>query len=139
MKRWIAVLVCAVAGCAGAPRHGTFVQGQDAALGAVSEDAAGKLRQEFPPDRYAVVLERAEEDAFGKELDSALRKAGYEVLGKRRKGGQAVRVRYAVDTVKETMLLRLTMEVGRQQLSRVYVPRSRGVYPAGPWSAAVPR
>ena len=50
---------------------------------------------------------------------------------------QAELLRYVVDTVKGTDLLRVTIYVRGQTFARAYAERAGGLYPVGPWSVGV--
>lgn len=136
MVRSLAALVLLTAtGCATASQYGNYVNGKDQAQAAMAVDAANKLQEDYPPQEHVLVLYGGEEpDAFGTDLQNQLRKRGFTV----RAGGSsdgAIVIRYAVDVIKGTSLLRITLYVDARRLSRAYNEKGQGVEPAGPWSS----
>lgn len=135
---WIVVLV----GCGGAVQYGSFVGGRSEAQAAMALDAARKLATEYAPDSHALRLLHAATDSFGRSFAAELRKAGYavqdgsadELQDAKARSADELQVRYVVDQLKGTQLLRVTLYLPRTTLSRAYAERASGVFPVGPWS-----
>lgn len=134
----VAMIVVALAACSGTAQYGSFVAGQEQVQGALASDAAKKLSVEYTPDSQAIRLVQDAQDPFGRALATELRKAGYSVKDRSApRSADELHVRYVVDRLKGTRLLRVTVHVQRRRLSRAYGQRADGVYPAGPWSSGV--
>jgi len=132
MRLWVTVLI--VSGCASAPQYGSFLQGQHQAQAALAADAASKLSEDYEPQNVGVVYTQQHADPFGRGLSAGLQDAGFAV--RRGTGGpKAFTVRYVVDQIKGTALLRVTMRVRGRVLSRAYATRATGAVAVGPWSS----
>lgn len=129
---WLLVLV----GCGGAVQYGSFVDGRSLAQGVMAADAARKLAIEYAPDSHPLRLPLAATDDFGRNFEAELRRTGYAVQkGPAASSRDELQVRYVVDELKGTDLLRVTLYVQQRTLSRPYAERPRGVYPVAPWTA----
>jgi hypothetical protein len=124
----------AVLGCGGAAQYGSFIEEKPQVQAAIGTDAAKKLARNYPAERHKIWVAQQTEDAFGRGFAAALREQGYAVeTGEEQGPGPKLAVRYVLDAVKGTPLLRLTLYVQRRRLSRAYAERPDGLYPAGPW------
>jgi hypothetical protein len=133
--RIVSTFMLALLGCASAAQYGSFVQDKPQAQAAIGTDAAAKLAIDYPPESHTIRIAQEAQDAFGRGFASALRERGYAVqTSSAATSAGELPVRYTVDKIKSTELLRLTLYVQRRLLSRAYAQRSDGVYPAGPWS-----
>lgn len=134
--RAVGILVLVLVGCGGSAQYGSFVDGRARAQAAIAADAATKLRAEFAPDSHSLRLAHTAADVFGRNFVAALRRAGYAVKESSAPLARSeLSVRYVVDQLKGTQLLRVTVYVRDRTLSRPYGERASGVYPVGPWSA----
>jgi hypothetical protein len=144
-------LLCALglAGCAAAPApYGNFIQ--DAPAGydrIVAQDAARQLATLYPPAHTRFEVQQATPDAFGTRLTASLRAKGYAVrealpssvvqeasAGKEENSAAAVpvlRLMYVLDRAAD--LVRVTLEVGDQSMSRAYLAQNDALHPAGAW------
>lgn len=135
----ITTLVLALCGCGGAAQYGSFVQVATQTQAAIAADAARKLAADYDAAQVRVRIAQDARDPFGRSFAAQLRKAGFAVKsGEGGAIGAQLRVRYVVDKLKGTDLLRLSLFVERRTLSRAYARRSGAVYPAGPWSIGGP-
>jgi hypothetical protein len=110
----------------------------DSAVSAIAYDAASKLALEYPPDEHALELKAETEGSFDRAFVSSLRQSGF-ALGAQRRPNEALVVQYAVDQLRGTKLVRVTLFIEQRTLSRAYTTSSEGVFPAGPWSSGVHR
>ena len=124
-----------LAGCGGAAPYGSFVSGREPAQAAIAADAAKKLAASFGGAGQAIRFAHDATDAFGRGLATELRKEGFAIRSTPADG--ELLVRYVVDAIKGTDMLRATIYVRGRTLSRAYTARSGGLYPVGPWSVGV--
>jgi conjugative transfer protein TrbH len=137
-QRILLTLLVTWVGCAVTPHYGTFLQGHEQAQYAIATDAASKLSSTYPPESHSIRLERQVDDLFGERLAAELRKQGYSLQERAVHGGEdGMLVRYVLDTLKGTELLRLSIYVPGRRLSRPYAQRSDQVLPNGPWCVEV--
>lgn len=129
------VLALMLAGCGGAAAYGSFVTGREPAEAAIAADAAKKVAASFPATGQAVRFAHDATDAFGRGLAAELRKEGFAI--RRTPTDGELLLRYVVDAIKGTDLLRATIYVRSRTLSRAYAARPGGLYPVGPWSVGV--
>lgn len=135
MRKRTLVLVLLLAGCGGAVPYGSFVIGREPAQAAIAADAAKKLAASFGGAGQAIRFAHDATDAFGRGLATELRKEGFAIRSTPADG--ELLVRYVVDAVKGTDMLRATIYVRGRTLSRAYALRGDELYPVGPWSVGV--
>lgn len=135
MRERTLVLALMLAGCGGAVPYGSFVKGRDRAQAAIAADAAKKLAGAFLGAGEAIRFAHDATDPFGRGLAAELRKEGF-AIGSTRADGELL-VRYVVDAIKGTDMLRATIYVRGRTLSRAYRARPGGLFPVGPWSVGV--
>ena len=127
-----------LAGCGGTVPYGSFVGGHEQAQAAIAADAANLLSAEYAPDSHSIRLAQDARDAFGRAFAAELRKGGYSVKDTSAPSSEGdLQVRYVIDHLKGTELLRVTIYVQRRRLSRAYAHRQDGLHPAGPWSSGM--
>ena len=135
MKGRTLVLALLLSGCGGAAPYGSFVTGREPAQAAIAADAAKKLAASFPGTGQGIRFSHDATDAFGRGLAAELRKEGFAI--RRAPADGELLVRYVVDAIKGTDMLRATIYVRGRTLSRAYAARPGGVFPVGPWSVGV--
>lgn len=69
---------------------------------------------------------------FGRSFAGELRKAGFAIRATA--SSDELLVKYVVDVLKGTDLMRATLYVRGRTLSRAYAQRAGALYPVGPWS-----
>ncbi len=137
-----ALLLAGLAGCAApqANTYGNFLGNAPPELQQPLVDAAvQQLARLYPPGRTRFALQQATPDAFGQALVAALRAQGYAVQefqptpprAQAAPAGQPLA--YLLDQAAGPDLYRLTLVVGSQTLSRVYVAHQGRLQPAGAW------
>lgn len=132
-------LVMALIGCGGSAQYGSFVEDSPRIEAAVAADAAQRLAADYEPEGASVRFAHDARDTFGRSFATELRKAGFAVMAAAAgASGGELSLRYVVDRVKGTALLRVSLHIDRRALSRAYAQRSGGVYPVGPWSVGGP-
>jgi type IV secretion system protein TrbH len=152
MRHAACSLLCGfvLAGCATPPApYGNFI-GQ-APVGyhrTIVEDAAQQLAAIYPPAATRFEVQQATPDAFGRLLMATLRAKGYAVReagpASAAQGAPAVtdanaaaaaspvlQLRYVVDRPAE--LVRITLMIGDQSLTRAYLAQNEALRPAGAW------
>lgn len=150
MRRSISLLVLIVilGGCTTtkAPAgYGNVTRGANAADDRkMAKDVAAKLSALFPPAYNKLRLKHGTADVFGTTLVDSLRKKGYalsEFNAKARSGAAAkpgapngdLNLAYIVDQPLEPGLVRVTLFINAQSLSRLYQSKGGDIAPAGYW------
>lgn len=151
MRHALCTLLCVVglAGCAAPPApYGNFIgqapAGYDRTL---AEDAVRQLVAVYPPANTGFELGHATPDAFGTRLAASLRANGYAVretaampvtkgvAARAEAGGAAtgtvLPLRYVLDRAGD--LVRVTLQIGNQSLTRAYLAQHDALRPAGAW------
>lgn len=130
------ILAFALAGCGGAAPYGSFVTGREPAQAAIAVDAAKEVAASLPSTDQPIRFGLDARDVFGRAFATALRAQGFALRST--PTADDLVVRYVVDAVKGTDLLRATIYVQGRTLSRAYAQRAHGLYPVGPWSVGGP-
>lgn len=122
-----------LSGCA-TLNYGNFTQlspNQDAYL---VKDAITQLNMIFPPARHTFCIGQKINDSFGKNIVSAMRKKGYGVIDSCSK--QKANFFYVVDVLGDTepSLYRVSLFVGSQTLSRVYINTNGTINNLSEWT-----
>lgn len=133
----LALLCSSLFACASTSTGAYLPSAYDSAVSAIAYDAAAKLALEYPPDEHPLSLDSETEGGFDRAFVSSLRQSGFALGSRGNRSGDMLVVQYAVDQLRGTKLVRLTLFVERRTLSRAYATGSDGVYPAGPWSSGV--
>lgn len=149
MRRSILLLMLnmVLGGCTtGVPAgYGNTTRDASAADGRrMAKDVAAKLSALFPPAYNKLRLQHATADVFGTTLVESLRRKGYalsEFNGKARSGPAAkagapngdLNLAYIVDQPLEPGLVRVTLFINAQSLSRVYQSNGGDIAAAGYW------
>ena len=128
------VVACALLACASSPQRGSFVPLSRLQRSALAADATQRLQASYPAGSYALQWQRAIDDGFGRAMATALQQAGYRLWGPGRGRLDARSLDYAVDQLKGTPFVRLTLYVVGRRFSRAYALTAEGVQAAGPWS-----
>jgi hypothetical protein len=132
------LLVVALAGCrATGVQYGNFLPDTPTATGdTLARDAVKQLLIVYPPARNRLDLQHDTTDAFGQVLVTTLRGKGYAVQEFQpapAAASTALPLRYVVDQASGTDLVRVTLLVGAQSLTRAYLIRNGTTAPAGAW------
>lgn len=134
----VLLVVVVIVGCGATAQYGTFVRGHERAQYAIAADAAVKIAAAYPPETRSIRLEREADDLFGQRLATELRKKGFSLQENAASASERqLQVRYVLDAIKGTDLLRLSIYVPQRRLSRAYAQRSDRVFPDGPWCLEV--
>ncbi|MFC5460737.1 conjugal transfer protein TrbH [Massilia niabensis] len=138
----LVLLLASLAGCAGpkAAANGNFAKASPAVDKKVADDAVKKLAGLYPPAITRFDLQQVAADSFGTSLVATLRAQGYALLepksasksGADLKNGNRT-LSYVFDQPSGTELYRITLTIGDQSLSRVYLAKDGSVAPAGYW------
>jgi hypothetical protein len=152
MRHAACILLCVLglAGCATPPApYGNFIgqapAGYDRTL---AEDAVRQLAAVYPPAATRFEVRQATPDAFGRLLMASLRAKGYAVreasptsvapgvtargeAGATAATGPVLPLQYVLDRPAD--LVRVTLTIGDQSLSRAYLAQNDALRPAGAW------
>lgn len=99
----------------------------------MANDAASQLTQVYPPAQNTFYISQKVSDGFGINLIHELRNKGYGVI-ESVQPRQKANLFYVVDEVRKGSLYRVSLYVGSQTLSRVYVKTKEQIAPASLWS-----
>lgn len=152
MRHAACILLCVLGlvGCATptAP-YGNFIgqapAGYDRTL---AEDAVRQLAAVYPPAATRFEVRQATSDAFGRQLMASLRAKAYAVreagptavapsvtargeMGAIVTAGPALPLQYVLD--RPAGLVRVTLLIGDQSLTRAYLAQNDALRPAGAW------
>ena len=143
MRRLLLVFALVVfAGCVSAPsRYGNFSTAPSVASTDMANDATKQLAVLFPPALTRLDLLGPTGDAFGTALVTGLRTKGYAVAeyappsdAEAAPPANGTPFAYALNQEGNTNTYFLTLFVGTQTLSRIYVTQTNGARPAGAWA-----
>jgi hypothetical protein len=132
-----------LAGCAAGHKpasYGSFATASVSIDKSMADDAVKKLATLYPPAVTRFELQHAASDPFGASLVATLRAQGYALqeTGSASTGGaddkgNSRTLAYVFDQPAESDLYRVTLTIGAQSLSRVYLAKDGSVAPAGYW------
>ena len=152
MRHAACILLCVLglAGCATPPApYGNFIGQAPAAYDrTIAEDSVRQLAAVYPPAATRFEVRQATSDAFGRLLMATLRAKGYAVresgaspiaqgtaargeTGATAATGPAVPLQYVLD--RPAGLVRVTLMIGDQSLTRAYLAQNEALRPAGAW------
>jgi hypothetical protein len=142
--------VLGLAGCATPPApYGNFIgqapAGYDRTL---AEDAVRQLAAVYPPAATRFEVRQATSDTFGRQLMTSLRAKGYAMreagptaaapgatargeTGATAATSTVLPLQYVLD--RPAGLVRVTLMIGDQSLSRAYLAQNEALRPAGAW------
>jgi hypothetical protein len=139
-----------LAGCATPPTpYGNFIGQAPAGYDrTIAEDAVRQLAAVYPPAATRFEVRQATHDAFGRLLMASLRAKGYAVreagptsvaqgatarseAGVAAAAGPVLPLRYVLDRPAD--LVRVTLMIGDQSLTRAYLAQNDALRPAGAW------
>jgi hypothetical protein len=141
--------VLGLAGCATPPApYGNFIGQAPAGYDrTIAEDAVRQLSAVYPPAATRFEVRQATPDAFGRQLMASLRAKGYAVreagitsaqgatarseAGVAPAAGPVLPLRYVLDRPAD--LVRVTLMIGDQSLTRAYLAQNDALRPAGAW------
>ncbi|MDR2925511.1 MAG: conjugal transfer protein TrbH [Azoarcus sp.] len=129
----------ALAGCA-TSQYGNYLAG-DSSEQEIAADAVKALSATYPPGKHRLAFMQPTEDVFGKALIDGLRGAGYAVdaaapppdgsVGTLPAGAETIG--YKLDEAAAGVV-RLTLDVGKQSITRAYFSEAGKYAPAGSWT-----
>ncbi|QIN36810.1 conjugal transfer protein TrbH [Legionella longbeachae] len=131
-KLSVLLLVIVLSSCASI-QYGNFTvpsQSKDIYL---AKDAASQLTQVYPPAQNTFYISQKVSDGFGIHLIHEMRNQGYGVI-ENVQPRQKANLFYVVDEVRKGSFYRVSLYIGSQTLSRVYVKTKEQIAPVSPWS-----
>jgi len=114
-------------------QYGNFTCIDTAKDTVIVKDAVKQVRRVKVPARTTFHIYQSTKDSFGTQLVQALRKQGFGVQENIRPK-RASNFAYVLDKISTQNLYRLSLVLGSQKLSRVYLIRHGKVMPLGQWS-----
>lgn len=130
----LGVLIAAflVTSCASTGTVGVFTPIDTAVADGLAEDFVSQTKR-LGLDSDDELSVAVGDDPMGPALEEKLRTAGFRVSRTSASNDDAS-VRYAVDRLKGTDLLRMTVLVADRRISRVYREEEDRLLPSGPWT-----
>ncbi len=140
----LTLLVFSIAGCISSP-NGNYASAPIGFDQKMAEDTVKQLVLLYPPAHTRFTLKQSPTDAYGAYLVKYLRLKGYAIAELSHTDKQAasktafssntdMTLEYIVDSVANTNLYRVTINVGKQTLSRAYVSQNGSIYPSVSWA-----
>jgi len=131
-KLSILFLVIVLSSCANM-QYGNFTVASQSKDIYLANDATSQLTEVYPPAQNTFYISQKVSDGFGIHLIHELRNKGYGVIENVQPRKKA-NLFYVVDEVRKGSLYRVSLYVGSQTLSRVYVKTKEQIAPASLWS-----
>jgi hypothetical protein len=141
---FISLSLCLLVGCQQPRLYGNFAEVDSVEL---VQDAVNALQSAYPPAKTSLVLLQPVEDAFGISLIESMRSNGYAVAeyAPSQKGdtpllntAAGLGFAYTLDALRDDDELRVTLHVGEESLSRLYLVKGAegdaSYVPAGFWA-----
>lgn len=149
MRKFIlaACLSIVLAGCATTSGNGNYLAtATETEQQAIAQEAAKQLATMWPPGRTRFVIAQDTKNPFGTALSKAIRETGYaleeaqpttestiQAATPPKPASNAIPLAYIVDQV-DSSIIRLSMNVGTQTITRPYVIQDGKAIPAGNWT-----
>lgn len=114
-------------------QYGNFTCIDTAKDTVIVKDAVKQVRRIKVPARTTFYIYQSTKDSFGIQLVQALRKQGFGVQENTRPKS-AANFAFILDRISAQNLYRLSLILGSQKLSRVYLIQQGKVIPLGQWS-----
>ncbi|MFO8834968.1 conjugal transfer protein TrbH [Legionella pneumophila serogroup 1] len=131
-KLSILFLVIVLSSCANM-QYGNFTVASQSKDIDLAKDAASQLTEVYPPAQNTFYISQKISDGFGINLIHEMRSKGYGVI-ENVQPRQKANLFYVVDEVRKGSLYRVSLYVGSQTLSRVYIKTKEQFAPVSPWS-----
>lgn len=139
MTNVLAALLIALflSGCATNGSYGNFINNPvGLKQQEIAKDTVEMLAELYPPAKSRISINQDTPDVFGVSLVRGLREKGYAVtesgsLGTKDTG---LPLNYIVDSFLNTDMYRVTLLIGKEQLTRPYTVKNGEVIPAGYWA-----
>lgn len=149
MRKFIlaACLSIVLAGCASTPGNGNYLAtATETEQQAIAQEAAKQLATMWPPGRTRFVIAQDTSNPFGAALAKAIRETGYaleesqpttestaQAATPTKPATNAIPLAYIVDQI-DSGIIRLSMDLGTQTITRPYVIQDGKAIPAGNWT-----
>lgn len=99
----------------------------------LAKDATSQLIRIYPPAQNTFYISQKVNDGFGINLIHEMRNKGYGVI-EHIQPRQKANFFYVVDEIKPSHHYRVSLYIGSQTLSRIYVKTKEKIAPTSPWS-----
>ena len=131
MKRIFSMLIPLLLSACVSPHQGNFVTMQENKQQRMAKDAVRQLTSLYPPAKTTFCLKQPAKDSFGLALVNGLRKKGFRMV----EGdfNQKANLFYVVDEPIRNRLVRVTLFVDSDSLSRAYLQQGKFL-PASVWA-----
>lgn len=133
MKKLIVLLLAMLLSSCASIRYGNFTPVSQDSDVYLAQDATSQLMHVYPPAQNTFCISQQVRDAFGINLIQGMRKKGYGVI-ENSFPKQKANFFYVVDEIKSSNLYRVSLYIGPQSLSRVYVKTNEKLLPISAWS-----
>ena len=134
MRFLVLSALAVLSACAGQQRFGTFVELAKHDAQVVAADAARRVAEAWPAERHSMQIGESADEPFARALIAALRQVGFRVFTQQGAAADAVELHFAVDTLGDSGLLRVTLYAQHVQWSRAYRNVGGELSHAGPWT-----
>lgn len=131
-KLSVLLLVIVLSSCA-SMQYGNFTVASQSKDIYLAKDAASQLTHIYPPAQNIFYISQKVSDGFGINLIHEMRNQGYGVI-ENVQPRQKANLFYVVDEVRKGSFYRVSLYIGSQTLSRVYVKTKEQIAPVSPWS-----
>lgn len=133
MKKLNLLLLAMLLSSCASMRYGNFTpvsQSRDIYL---AQDTASQLMRIFPPAQNTFCIGQKISDGFGIRLIHEMRNLGYGVI-ENKCSKQKANFFYVVDEIQSSNHYRVSLYIGPQTLSRVYVKTNDTIRPVSDWT-----
>jgi hypothetical protein len=132
MKKLSVLLLAIFLSSCASTQYGNFMPTSQSKDIYLAKNATSQLTRIYPPAQYTFRISQKVNDGFGRNLIHEMRSKGYGVV-------ENVQIRqanffYVVDEIRRAHLYRVSLYIGSQTLSRVYVKTNKKIAPISSWS-----
>ena len=133
MKKLSLLLMITLLSSCTTMRYGNFTQPSQGRDTYLAQDAVLQLTKTYPPAQNTFCLNQKVSDGFGVTLLHEMRKKGYGVI-ENVKPKRKANFFYVVDEVEPGQLVRVSLYINAQALSRLYADNKNQFAPVSTWS-----
>ena len=131
-KLSVLLLVILLSSCT-SMQYGNFTVASQSKDIYLAKDATSQLTRIYPPAQNTFYISQKVNDGFGINLIHEMRNKGYGVI-ENIQPRQKANFFYVVDEMRPSYHYRVSLYIGSQTLSRIYVRTKEKIAPTSPWS-----